>query len=79
VFLVHFPVCLLVNAAFTRFVPEQPYAQSLGMFIAWIASLAVGTLFFRWVEVPLGKVLQLTARPVEIPLLQAGAKTHGVL
>jgi peptidoglycan/LPS O-acetylase OafA/YrhL len=57
VFLVHFPVCLVVNAAFTRFVVHQPHAQSFGMLIAWVASLAAGAAFYRWVEVPLGRGL----------------------
>lgn len=56
VFLVHFPVCLVVNAAFTRFVSSQPHEQAFGMLIAWIASLAAGAAFYRWVEVPLGRV-----------------------
>jgi len=55
VFLVHFPVCLVVNAAFTRFVPEQAHWQAFGMLVAWIASLLAGSAFFRWVEMPLGK------------------------
>ncbi|VXC77023.1 GTP cyclohydrolase [Massilia sp. 9I] len=54
VFLVHFPVCLLVNAAFTRFVPDGAHAQAAGMLLAWIASLAAGAAFCRWVETPLG-------------------------
>nr|WP_307729082.1 acyltransferase [Massilia sp. IC2-476] len=57
VFLVHFPVCLVVNAAFARFVPEQAYAQAFGMALAWAASLAAGAAFCRWVEAPLGKLL----------------------
>jgi len=56
VFLVHFPVCLVVNAAFVRFVPEQAHAQAIGMLVAWIASLLAGAAFFRWVETPLGDV-----------------------
>jgi peptidoglycan/LPS O-acetylase OafA/YrhL len=62
VFLVHFPVCLVVNAAFTRFVSEQPHAQALGMLLAWAASLMAGAAFYRWVEVPLGRVLA-SSRP----------------
>jgi peptidoglycan/LPS O-acetylase OafA/YrhL len=58
VFLIHFPVCLLVNAAFTRFVPAEPVWQGLGMLLAWGASLAAGQAFFRWVELPLGRVVQ---------------------
>jgi peptidoglycan/LPS O-acetylase OafA/YrhL len=56
VFLVHFPVCLLVNAAFTRFVPAEPVPQLCGMLAAWGASLIAGAAFYRWVEVPLGRV-----------------------
>lgn len=58
VFLIHFPVCLLVNAAFARFVPPTPHYQALGMLAAWAASLLAGALFYRWVEVPLGRMLQ---------------------
>jgi peptidoglycan/LPS O-acetylase OafA/YrhL len=63
VFLVHFPVCLVVNAAFTRFVSEQPHAQALGMLVAWLASLAAGAAFYRWVEAPLGLMLAKLSKP----------------
>lgn len=59
VFLIHFPVCLLVNAAFSHFVPLAPQWQALGMLAAWGGSLAAGALFHRWVEEPLGRVMQL--------------------
>jgi peptidoglycan/LPS O-acetylase OafA/YrhL len=63
VFLIHFPVCLLVNAAFARFVEADPLLQGLGMLLAWGASLAAGKLFHHWVELPLGRVVQFaTAR-----------------
>jgi peptidoglycan/LPS O-acetylase OafA/YrhL len=64
VFLVHFPVCLVVNAVFTRFVSDQPHAQALGMLLAWAASLAAGAAFYRWVEAPLGRVLASRPKPV---------------
>lgn len=65
VFLVHFPVCLIVNAAFTRFVPEQAHLQALGALTAWLASLVAGAAFCRWVEAPLGKMLVgFTKQPV---------------
>lgn len=54
-FLVHFPVCLVVNAAFAAFVPAYAHLQGLGTLVAWIASLAAGTLFFYCVEGPLGR------------------------
>jgi len=83
VFLIHFPVCLLVNAAFTRFAPQLPQWQGLGMLTAWGASLLVGDLFYRWIELPLGRVVQsatlelrpallghtITARSLRNPML----------
>ena len=57
VFLVHFPVSLLVNALFISYVPLEPAWQALGMLTAWGASLAAGAAFHRWVEVPLGRVM----------------------
>ena len=54
IFLVHFSVCLIVNAAFARFVPAEPELQIIGTVLAWVASLAAGAVFFRWIEAPLG-------------------------
>jgi peptidoglycan/LPS O-acetylase OafA/YrhL len=55
-FLVHFPVLLLFNAAFTRFgfTPETASATSaLSWGIAgWAASLWAANLFYRWIESP---------------------------
>ncbi|WP_338766191.1 acyltransferase [Massilia sp. METH4] len=62
IFLVHFPVCLVVNAAFTRYLPAEAAWQGAGMLTAWVASLAAGTVFHRWVEVPLGGVIAGHAR-----------------
>ncbi len=69
VFLVHFPVSLLVNAWFTTYAPLVPAWQALGMLTAWSASLLAGAAFYRWVEVPLGHfvplaVAHLRMRPV---------------
>jgi peptidoglycan/LPS O-acetylase OafA/YrhL len=69
VFLVHFPVCLVVNAAFERFVLELPYVQAVGMVVAWGASLIAGGVFFRWIEIPLGRVLGSFSSPVIIHTL----------
>jgi peptidoglycan/LPS O-acetylase OafA/YrhL len=55
-FLVHFPVLLLVNAAYTRFgfMPETVSTTSaLSWGIAgWAASLWAANLFYRWIESP---------------------------
>ena len=71
VFLIHFPVSLLVNTAFIRFAPLQPEWQALGMLTAWAASLGAGAAFHRRVEVPLGRVVQslvgkVLVRPVSV-------------
>jgi peptidoglycan/LPS O-acetylase OafA/YrhL len=55
-----FPVCLLVNAAFTRFVPPEPELQAFGMLVAWGASLVAGAVFFSCVEAPLARLVQRT-------------------
>lgn len=57
VFLVHFPVCLVVNAGFTRFAPEVAHLQFLGVVVGWGTSLIAGAAFHRWVEAPLGRLL----------------------
>jgi peptidoglycan/LPS O-acetylase OafA/YrhL len=66
IFLVHFPVCLVVNAAFTRFLPVEPEWQAIGTMFAWTASLAAGSAFFHWVEAPLGRMAGVASasRPV---------------
>jgi peptidoglycan/LPS O-acetylase OafA/YrhL len=66
IFLVHFPVCLVVNAAFTRFVPDDAYLQGAGVLWAWAASVAAGAVFFHWVETPLGRFLAGLAKPVAV-------------
>lgn len=66
VFLIHFPLCLLVNAAFTRFVPAEPEWQGLGMLLAWGGSLAAGAAFHRWVELPLSRLLRLVAEQLAV-------------
>jgi peptidoglycan/LPS O-acetylase OafA/YrhL len=72
VFLIHFPVCLLVNAAFTHFAPAEPAWQLLGMLVAWASSLLAGAAFHRWVETPLSRMIhalteQLAVRDVHMP------------
>lgn len=53
-FLVHFPVCLLVSAAFQKFAPHAPLWNALGFLFAWLASNAAALLFYRCVEMRLG-------------------------
>lgn len=53
VFLLHFPVCLVVNAAFTAYVPAEAWPQAFGLLLAWVGSIAVGALFHHGIEAPL--------------------------
>jgi len=50
VFLVHYPIELVTNALFERFVPHTPTLQLTGMMVAWAMSIAGGALFFKQVE-----------------------------
>ena len=52
VFLVHFPVCLSVNALFAQCWPTEAMPNALGMVLAFLLSLQVGRLMYRWVELP---------------------------
>lgn len=50
VFLVHFPVCMLINAAVFRVFGTDLAANLLGLCIAWAASGAAGWLLYQVVE-----------------------------
>ena len=52
VFLVHFPVCLLVNALVHQWWPRAVGINALGMLVAFGLSLAAGRLLYQWVERP---------------------------
>lgn len=54
-FLVHFPIFLLVNAVFTRWVPPEAVPQALGLLLTWALSVAAAGLFHERVERPLGR------------------------
>ncbi len=54
-FLVHFPICLIVNAWFSR-LPLSPLQSWLAMFGAYGASLAVAVVFHHFVESPFQRV-----------------------
>lgn len=51
VFLIHYPVCLLVGAVVFRLWPESALLNALGMLCAWLLSLAAGALL-QWVAEP---------------------------
>lgn len=53
VFLIHFPVSLVVNALWTAWLPGSPMVQLLGVITAFKLSLVAGWVFHRTVEQPL--------------------------
>jgi len=57
VFLVHFGVCLVINAGFSRFAPATAGWQGTGMLVAWAASVLAGACFYRLVEAPLARLI----------------------
>lgn len=50
IFLVHFAVCLLVNATFSQLWPASPALNALGMALAFAMSLAAGRQLYLRVE-----------------------------
>ena len=50
VFLVHFPICMVINGLFDKYAPHTPAIQFFGIVIAWLTSTAGGTLFYYQVE-----------------------------
>lgn len=50
VFLVQFPVCMLINAAVFRFFQADLTANVLGLLIAWSASIGAGWLLYCLIE-----------------------------
>jgi len=58
VFLVHFPIALVVNALWVALLPHQPLVQLIGVLVAFKLSLLGGWLFHRHLELPLLKRTQ---------------------
>ncbi|MDZ4282938.1 MAG: acyltransferase [Hydrogenophaga sp.] len=65
VFLLNFPVALLVNAWFTRYASADAGVQTLGVLVAWLACNLAGAAFHHGVEQRLGRVGR--ARPAREP------------
>ena len=52
VFLIQFPVCLVVEAAAARWFGGDPLASAAGLAVAWAASVGAGAALHHWVEMP---------------------------
>jgi peptidoglycan/LPS O-acetylase OafA/YrhL len=50
VFLIHYPVCLLIGALIGRIWPGNISLSVIGLFASWLASLGAGALLHRTVE-----------------------------
>ena len=53
-FLVHYPVCLLFNAAAQRWLPHTPGIQAVALLAAWAASMLASHALYTRVERPAG-------------------------
>ena len=70
VFLIHFPICMSVNAVFYHFFPQDPMANVIGMLIALGASIGAGALLYKWVENrPRGRRKAAAANPFGVSIL----------
>jgi peptidoglycan/LPS O-acetylase OafA/YrhL len=50
VFLVHYPVLLVVGAVVSRYWPTNTAINAVGLFVAWMLSLGAGMMLHHWVE-----------------------------
>lgn len=57
-FLVHFPILLLINAGFAGMGFKSAIAGGIAMLIIWAASLLMAYIFYRTVEKPAEKMLK---------------------
>lgn len=73
VFLLNFPVALVVNALFTRFAPADPWVQTGGVLLAWAACNLAGAAFFHLVEQPLGRWGSSPRLPVDTSVTSRGS------
>ena len=55
-FLVQFPVLMVANVLFAELEQPDAFDGIAAMIATWLASLAVATVFHRWVEVPAGRL-----------------------
>lgn len=56
VFLLNFPVALVVNAWFTRYCAPDAWVQTTGVLLAWLACNLAGAAFFHLVEQKLSRL-----------------------
>lgn len=67
VFLLNFPVALVINALFTRHGSADPLVQTGGVLLAWLACNLAGAAFHHAVEQPLSRLGQARRRRISVP------------
>jgi peptidoglycan/LPS O-acetylase OafA/YrhL len=73
-FLIHYPVCLAVNAVVTWAWPGEVLPNSLGLLTAWLLSIGASELLYRSCEAP--SVSRLHPWPSRLPWLSLGRSTQ---
>lgn len=80
VFLLNFPVALVVNAWFTRYASPDAWTQTLGVLVAWLACNLAGAAFHHGVEQRLSR-LGRARRPAQpdqrVQAVALGAEATG--
>ena len=78
-FLVHFPVLVLVATVWTRLAWTTPSAAVAGLFVAFCLSVVAAGLFHRWVERPAGRLGRTgnRGRTLRLPSSRSFQIAHG--
>lgn len=74
VFLLNFPIALVINAVFSYLAPENTLVNALGMLIAWAACIGAGALFYHAVECRARQWQTLAKKLTLDPLLALGER-----
>ena len=87
VFLIQFPVCLVIEAVAARWFRDDPLASAAGLAVAWAASVAAGAALHRWVETPVAAAIERpriaapangpAAPPSDLPVSRLHDTMHG--
>jgi peptidoglycan/LPS O-acetylase OafA/YrhL len=73
-FLIHYPVCLAVNAVVTWAWPNSLVCNALGLFAGWLLSIGAAEGLYRCCEAP--KATRLRPWPSQLPWLSLGRSTQ---
>jgi peptidoglycan/LPS O-acetylase OafA/YrhL len=77
VFLLNFPVALVVNAWFTRYASAEAGVQTLGVLVAWLACNLAGAAFHHGVELRLGRLGRARPRPGPVQAVALAVEETG--